>query len=341
MNPFTQKFNTTAKQIRLTDAERSRIHAALTASMQAPTPSPFLPLFFYRAGVAAFLCILVVGGTAFAAEGALPGDALYSVKVGAIEPVFGAFAFSDEAKAAWNAGVATERLDEAQALAMDGKLDASTSDALAVSFAEHASGVADAAAQISERDPSAGSAVSTQFSTAVSERGAAILAAGKRSSNSLAVRASGDLVLRVAGGGDTPADASGTAFEAASVAAPMAKVSTMMALAPQAATEASTDDAELLSLRAHELLAQATSTIAARDFSASMEADLNARVAAIKNHIVQADAELSIGSTSEAAADFTGAIENIVELRNSLDTDFNRHYDGDVPLPTSVLQNQL
>ncbi len=73
---------------------------------------------------AATLAILLVGGTgtAFAAQGALPGDALYGVKVNIEEPILGAFATSPEAQANWSAELASRRLSEAEQLAVLNKL---------------------------------------------------------------------------------------------------------------------------------------------------------------------------------------------------------------------------
>lgn len=72
---------------------------------------------------AALALVLVTGsGTAFAAQSALPGDALYGVKVNIEEPIMGSFATSPEAQANWNAQLAATRLSEAEQLAAQNKL---------------------------------------------------------------------------------------------------------------------------------------------------------------------------------------------------------------------------
>jgi hypothetical protein len=68
------------------------------------------------------LVLAVSGGTAFAAEGSLPGDALYPVKVGINEQVRAGLAFSAEAKAEVQADLAERRLSEAERLAARGSL---------------------------------------------------------------------------------------------------------------------------------------------------------------------------------------------------------------------------
>ena len=114
-----------------------------------------------RMTIAIIIAILLGGGTSFAAENALPGDALYSVKVHVNENVRELVAVSNEAEAKLQAKLAERRLDEAEKLAMEGKLSAETSADLKTRFEEHsesskehrikteASGKTDAAAGIS------------------------------------------------------------------------------------------------------------------------------------------------------------------------------------------------
>ncbi len=66
--------------------------------------------------------VLAGGGTSLAAQGSLPGDTLYPVKVSINEKVAGAFQLSDEAKANWNARLAELRLEEAAQLKAKGKV---------------------------------------------------------------------------------------------------------------------------------------------------------------------------------------------------------------------------
>jgi hypothetical protein len=150
-------------------------------SISIPSRSPFSSLrLSLRGGVALALAVLVVGagGTAYAADSALPGDALYAVKVSVNEPAAGALAVTPAAKAAHQADVATERLAEAQALAEDGRLTASTSAMLALAFAEHAQAAENAAGVAAADDPDAAASISAEFSASVASRGQAILAAG-------------------------------------------------------------------------------------------------------------------------------------------------------------------
>src|SRR3569832_765032 len=71
----------------------------------------------------AFALALFVGiGTSYASEAALPGDPLYAIKVNFTEPIRGALAVSQAAKAQWNAQLVSRRLAEAESLAAEDKL---------------------------------------------------------------------------------------------------------------------------------------------------------------------------------------------------------------------------
>ncbi|MDP3991606.1 MAG: DUF5667 domain-containing protein [Candidatus Colwellbacteria bacterium] len=134
-----EKFIKRAKQITLSPDEKKKIRENLTLFMErhpvkeeAPTRPQLqkgswilyqlrlkpMPVF----AVIAVITLMVGGGTSLAAESALPGDALYPVKVSVNEEVRGAFAISDEAKARLAANLAERRLQEAATLAAGGKL---------------------------------------------------------------------------------------------------------------------------------------------------------------------------------------------------------------------------
>src|SRR3989344_5605445 len=87
------------------------------------------------------IAIILSGGTSMAAERSLPGDALYSIKVGVNENVRGWLALSDEAEASLQAALATERLKEAEKLAVKNRLTAETRVIIEQNFEEHASRV--------------------------------------------------------------------------------------------------------------------------------------------------------------------------------------------------------
>jgi hypothetical protein len=319
MNRFFHDFHTEAEKVRLTRAERSRIQTVLRERMGIPNPHLASPFFirspFYRnvAIVIGVFCIIVgASGTAVSAsEGSLPGDLLYPIKVGITEPIRGVLAFSSEAKAVWNANIAVTRLAEGEALATRGELTATTSAELAADFKEHAQAFTVLANDIGSSSPVAKNDLSAEFSRSVASKSAALLSAGKKnSSNPIALRASGDLVLRA-----TSDEAGNAAPEAKKGRSTMMKSMSFFSV-EAATTTPSTPSLEELSETAHAALANATSTFQSTSLTEDLASSANARAAILENLIVKAEAESALGSTTEAAADFTRAIEGAEDLEN-------------------------
>ena len=77
------------------------------------------------------------GGTALAAEQAVPGDFLYPIKITLNEGVISALAITDEQEAEWQAKLAERRLEEAEELAAEDKLDKEVEDHLLAQFEKH------------------------------------------------------------------------------------------------------------------------------------------------------------------------------------------------------------
>lgn len=129
------------RQIRLSPAEKGAMLSRLLSYAQehpAETGGSFISDFFARAYAraaglrfeyaiaGAFILILAGGTAASAAEGALPGDWLYPVKVGITEPLRSALIVGDSSKAEWEAERTVRRLEEAESLAKQGRLDRSS-----------------------------------------------------------------------------------------------------------------------------------------------------------------------------------------------------------------------
>lgn len=143
--------NKNNEHLRLTDEERGEMRARLKLFMAehpvrntfaerlfAKTPSSVPGVTFMQPALAAFLIVLMVGGgTTYAAAEALPGDMLYMVKTKINEPIEGAFAVSPEAKANWSAALAAKRLEEAGALALEGRLTLEARELLEENFEKH------------------------------------------------------------------------------------------------------------------------------------------------------------------------------------------------------------
>ena len=130
-----------AEKIRLRSAEKSAMRASIFGT---PTPvvlhrssyvflSPryLVPLFVV-------LVVFIGGGTTSAAQGALPGDLLYPVKVSINETVEVALAPTPAAKAEVQVRLAERRVEEAQKLSLQGRLNKKTAKILSDDFDEHA-----------------------------------------------------------------------------------------------------------------------------------------------------------------------------------------------------------
>jgi hypothetical protein len=92
--------------------------------------------------IAIVIAAALGGGTAFAAQSSLPGDALWNFKTSVNENVEGAFAQNTKAKADLDLKLATKRLDEAQQLATDGSLNSQARADLEANFDLHAKDLA-------------------------------------------------------------------------------------------------------------------------------------------------------------------------------------------------------
>lgn len=85
----------------------------------------------------AFLVLMVgAGGSAYAAEGALPGDILYPIKVHVTEPAVTALTPSGRAQVTWQITIAKRRLKEAATLSGEGRLATSTEATLTAQAAD-------------------------------------------------------------------------------------------------------------------------------------------------------------------------------------------------------------
>jgi hypothetical protein len=104
-----------------------------------PSPYFFFNVQFVRITAAFLVFVLVGSGTTYAAQGALPGDLLYPVKISLNENVELALATSDEAKIQTEVRLAERRVAEAQALDEKGRLDATTTLEIEQEFDRHAS----------------------------------------------------------------------------------------------------------------------------------------------------------------------------------------------------------
>lgn len=240
-NDITPHIKTASEHIRLSEAERAHMaHVIHEYMVWKPLPTPASPrtflahwsAFAHRPLALALLFLVIFsGGISYAAESALPGDALYAVKTKVNEPLQVALASSPEAKANVQMQLAERRIEEAATLAADGRLDSETQDALATSFQAHAQSATDEVAAIDENDSPAAAEISSRFETRLAAHEAVLaqVRGGDAAANDLFTTA-------IRGAGRAVADIRARAEERVAVSAP-ASVATTMALAMDAAPQ--------------------------------------------------------------------------------------------------------
>lgn len=152
MDDRFEQFIEKTKSVRLTDEEKSRMKWALLSYIENEpvikeqgvrlpykgSLTQYLILRFTESmPIILILALLASGGTALAAQNSLPGDVLYPVKIHINENVRSLFAFSNNAQAKLQAELAVTRLMEAEKLAAENKLDATTTAMLQANFSDH------------------------------------------------------------------------------------------------------------------------------------------------------------------------------------------------------------
>jgi len=166
MNTPYKKFHTAKDQIKeisLDDAERQNMLGALLdharshpapaiAESEKVVPSRWLTwidvvaitskkIYASNPLRAALVLILVLCissyGTVQAAQGSLPGDVLYPIKTKIAEPIRDLFTFGAADRAQWEVEKASRRLDEAEGLAEQGRLDSDKKIELEHKFIQH------------------------------------------------------------------------------------------------------------------------------------------------------------------------------------------------------------
>lgn len=167
-----------AHKLRLTPEEKATMRAQIfgvpTPLVVHKSPYVFLSAFSYhtRMVMAGILLFVFAGGTtASAAAGALPGDLLYPVKVSINEKVEAALAPTIAAKAEVLASQAERRVEEAQSLAAEGRLDTTTSLALAAHFEEQTTEAEALAEEAEAKERGEGAQVKTKLASSLKAKG--------------------------------------------------------------------------------------------------------------------------------------------------------------------------
>jgi len=131
MNSWIEKLKKAKHLVRLEKEQKSRIREMIAREIEADAvlvrAQPFFPLSFFRRRAYAFAAALAVvfgaAGISSAAEGTVPGDTLYPVKIHLNENLRSALSLTSEAKAEWETRRVERRLEEAAELSREGRLD--------------------------------------------------------------------------------------------------------------------------------------------------------------------------------------------------------------------------
>ncbi|MDB5188104.1 MAG: hypothetical protein JWO50_624 [Candidatus Kaiserbacteria bacterium] len=177
MNNFEEKLKTQTNIHTLSTEEKATMRAmvfkyATPAGRLVKSPLQWWAMPQFAIPAALVLLLTVVGsGTTYAAEMALPGDALYKVKINVVENIKVALAVGPKAKEQVHTQLAAERLDEARVLASEGRLDATTTAEIQSNFDEHAL-AAQFAADMSDSNTSGNNPSNVAVGTTSSDTGA-------------------------------------------------------------------------------------------------------------------------------------------------------------------------
>lgn len=166
------------KALLLSEEEKASMESRLREYMAfKPLPTRSLHtyastyVYYVRYVALALIVALLSSSTAsYAAEGALPGDTLYVVKIHINENVRRALAHTPEARAEVESELAARRLDEAHELAKQKRLTPALRAALEDDFDEHADRVEVETEALEDEDKDAARMATTRFESKLKER---------------------------------------------------------------------------------------------------------------------------------------------------------------------------
>lgn len=181
MNDITKHIRKAADDIRLSEKERARLaHVVHEYMAMKPLPAStyqsasmtWFSLSWIKQPIAAALALVFIftGSVSFAAESALPGDVLYTIKKGINESVKVALATGAEARVDVQIELAERRIAEASALAAEDRLDDATQESLATAFESHTESAKIIMEEIDADDSSAAAEISSSFETRLRAR---------------------------------------------------------------------------------------------------------------------------------------------------------------------------
>lgn len=172
MNNLSKKLQEASKHYALTKRERRLLWSNISGKISPrPVRSPYWSVFFIRGTVALLIVVLVSGGTAFASGNALPGDALYPVKVSVVEPLGEAFIVSEDDKISYNESLIARRIKEAQKLADETRFSENARRELEKELEKRAEKAQKLAEKVRERDQEKAERLAEEFESVLIAHG--------------------------------------------------------------------------------------------------------------------------------------------------------------------------
>ncbi len=346
--------HTAARSVRLSHEEKSLMRERLRQMVEAGapaapqrthTPSPYILFSFsfqrFAMPVAVLLIVALGGTTTYAAQGSLPGGALYPVKIYVNENIQEVLAVSDEAKVSFHTSVAEERLKEAEALASEGKLTTEVSATIEESFNTHVAKADMIAVRLEEKSPASGVDARVTLDSSLSAHSSILATIGEESKDEQTKQNSNSIATRVQSRNQ------GGAVVALKAAAPAsASMQTMAMMAPDPTVVENQDTSATMSAKARVASNTGTATQqsngdvsqkkvamqlqkkasaqfetaedsfgnARRALAASTTAKIKAQLSAIEKMLTSGKKEVKAENYDAARAAFTEVIKASVEL---------------------------
>ncbi len=340
-----------ADSVRLTEKEKQAMRLRVFHALNAPAPSPYFLFsfqFFTARIVPALAIVLILGsGTAYAAEGAMPGEPLYAVKVAVNEKVEVAFAKTSIEKAQVHARLAQRRVEEAETLAVAGKLNAKVAEELAVNLEQHATVAEELAAEIETEDPAGSEEVKENLAVSLTAHGDILAHLGKDSEDKDTKEHSGKLSSRViarASQRDTLASSASASARAQKNAPAQAEAVSTLSIAADAGSMPDEDAGEMkFAAKFQEKAAEALAKARARfeenknNLDATTTAQIQAQFGNADELMSKASLMLKAGAYREARAHFTEALK--VSIRLTALIEAQRKYQKDLIRPLLNISN--
>lgn len=292
-------FHAVAEGVRIEEAERSSVRIQHSSVWSGLFTQRTLRSMYLNATL--LIALMVSGGTAVAAQGALPGDTLYPVKLHVNENVRSAFAVGANAQARLEAELLKERVEEAETLATEGRLEGDAAIDVTSRITAQARATADAAAAA---DAETSAAVRTDLALSLGATGGAAMEAttGAAASAVAGLDSTIDAALGILAASENDVDAA-------------------TELAGEVNLEARIESA---GVRADGL----ERTIAAEaELEASARAAFAARIVEAREHIAEArasireEAQAAAEASVSAADSLLGEIESKLSLMGDVEID--------------------